>query len=309
MPIGGWRRAAAFHDALAFQLAAGIAPADAVARAGAAAGGARATAAADWARQLASGQSFAATVPGLEGALLAAGERAGRLPAACRELATWCRQSDALLRSLALRCLRPALMLHLALVVPAVPGAVLGTHSAAWLLAGPAALWLLLGALALALRRLGAWRTPGLAWVLRPWVHARTARAWSSGVAAGMLAADAVELAAGAAGDPRSAAALHTAARRIRAGEGDAVSAAAAAGWDDAAIGLLRAGVAAGSDAEALGRIADRADATFAERSALAAQAVAGAVTALAMLIAAVVVIGMFLRYYIAPLREAAAPL
>ena len=280
-----------------------------MARAGAAAGGMRATAAQAWAQRLAHGEAFAVTIPGLEGALLAAGERAGRLPATCREIAAWCRHTDGVLRALALRCLRPALMLHVALIVPAVPGAVLGTHSAAWLLAGPAALWLLLAALWLLLRRLGPWRTPGLRWVLTPWVRARTARTWSAGVAAGMLAADAVELAAGAAGDPGTTLALRDAARRIRGGNGDALLAATAAGWDATELGLLRSGTTAGSDAEALARIADRADDAFQQRSAIATGAIAWTASAAAMLVAGGVVIAMFLRFYIAPLREAAAGL
>lgn len=226
--------AANFHRQLAAMLDAGIALPDAVETAGSVTRGRWPARTAAWAQGCRAGKPLAEVMladpaggnAGLDGALVAAGEASGDLPAMCRSLAEWHEAMARLLRQLVGRALYPALLIHLALLLPGVVLWLTG-RAPAWAMAvGPLGLWAIIGGIALGMRLAGhrGWlarwclKQPlrSVAW---PVMANRVCRVLRAGVSAGMLHRRSLELAAAGCGNRVVAARLIEAGQAIDRGE------------------------------------------------------------------------------------------
>ena len=129
------------------------------------------------------------------------------------------------LRGLAVgKLIYPIFLLHMALIVPAIPK-VFGEGSLWWLLAGPGMVWLIAGGLVIAakvwhesgvLARLAL--LPGPSFLTMPFLTCNTCLVLAAAMAAGMKVRDALELAADACGNRIFAARLHAAAADVERG-------------------------------------------------------------------------------------------
>ena len=157
-------------------------------------------------------------------ALVKAGETTGRLPELCSRISDHFSQLVAL-RGLAIgKLIYPVCLLHMALVVPAIPK-VFGEGSPWLLLAGPAILWAIVIGLVVAgkiwhqagvLARLAV--MPGPRFLFLPFLTCNTCLVLAAAMAAGMKVRDALELAAGACGNRVFAANLNQAAADVERG-------------------------------------------------------------------------------------------
>lgn len=310
-----WASAALFYEQLAGTLAAGLPIDAAITLAGSAAGDRQRQRAPGWSRACAHGTALSDALagsgePALDLALVRAGERSGRLPEQLRHLAAIYQHRIAL-RSLILSKLwYPAVLLHVALVVPALPLVVQGASP--WrILAGPAVLWVVLAVVAIgfvSLWRSGAAARLALRWpfavVTVPATTANAAQVLGAGIVAGMNFPDAIELAAPACGNRVVAQRLRQAAHELRYNRHDSLSTAlAAAGWDGVWLQLIRTGEATGGLDQACTRIAAGAGEVLRFRAAWAARILTGAVYALVVVFVAWTIISMFISGYIAPMK------
>ncbi len=162
--------------------------------------------------------------PPLVVALVRAGEATGRLPELCARIADHFSQLVAL-RGLAIgKLIYPVFLLHMALIVPAIPK-VFNEASPWWLLAGPAVLWLVVGGLVVAgkvwheagvLARLAL--LPGPGFLAMPFLTCNTCLVLAAAMAAGMKVRDALELASAACGNRVFAARLRASATDVERG-------------------------------------------------------------------------------------------
>lgn len=221
---------AVFHESLAELLRAGMPIAQAVGAAGSAAGGSHGGHASAWAAHCQAGGTLASAMQagggrGMEAALVEAGERSGRLPELCRLWAGYVRQTLAARRMVLMRLLYPVFLVHLALVVLAVPYVVPRVMageavSLAWLFAGPLVLWAVILGVWLRLRRASPaerarWlMLPGLRGTTEAWIATNTCTVLHAGAAAGMLVPQMLELAAEASGHHLTALRLRDESRR-----------------------------------------------------------------------------------------------
>ncbi len=311
-----WASSALFFEQLAATLTAGLPIDSAIALAGSASGDRHRRQAPGWSRACAHGTALsdamaASGEPALDVALVRAGERSGHLPGQLRHLAGIYQHRIAL-RSLVLSKLwYPAMLLHAALVVPALPLVVQGASP--WrILAGPAVLWtaLAVGAIGfLSLWRSGAAARLALRWpcavVTDPATTANTAQVLGAGIAAGMIFPDALELAAPASGNRVLAQRLRQAAHDLRYNRHDNLSTAlAAAGWDGVWLQLIRTGEATGGLDQACSRIAAGAGEILRFRAEWAARILTGTIYGLTVAYVVWTIVSMYLQHYINPMRE-----
>jgi type II secretory pathway component PulF len=301
--------AATFHEQLCTLLEAGMPIAHALELAGDAAGGIHRTRARTWAAGCSAGlplaqQMRASGEAELDVALVEAGELSGRLAGMCREIAAQHRHAIALRTMVIARLAYPLCIVHVALVAAAVPGVFLRGAAPWLLLAGPAALWAAAGAGLLAVRLLGreGWSRVALlrgarflAW---PWIAANACLALRAGLAAGMLAPRALELAAEACGNRVVARRLASAATAVLNGRLPNVTAALrGSGLPDEVVRLAETGEHSGTLDTELGRAAALMRESFRLRSEWAARAACGAVYGLAMLLGVLVVFMLMAGY------------
>lgn len=219
------RRAAAFHSHLAQLIDSGVTLPRALVLAGEAAGGRYGAKGEAWSRAVeANGTIHEAMAgePALTLALIEAGEKTGRLPATLRLLSST-QETLATVRDLIVgKLIYPALLIHLALVVLALPGVATGKSSPWMLLLGPAILWaVILGVVAWSVfwHRQGAIAhlvlRPGPGFLAWPWIRLHTLTVLRAGLSAGLLASQALELAANASGNRVVGDRLRAAAREL----------------------------------------------------------------------------------------------
>ncbi len=235
-------------------------------------------------------------------ALVRAGETTGRLPDLCGRIADHDEQMQAL-RSLAIgRLIYPAVLLHAALVVPVIPGVVLGDRSAAWLLVGPVVLWLVIGGLALLGRaghRRGILARLALLPVIRllslPFLTGNVCLVLGCGVAAGLKHRDSLELAADACGNRLLGERLRTAAAGIDRGTiPDLTTGLREAGLAELTTSLIATGEHSGTLEKTIDQAAVAARESFQTRSTWATKIVTSGIYAAVTLFVAWKIVSMY---------------
>lgn len=203
-----------------------------------------------------------AAVDGLEIALLAAGERSGRLAPVLEHLARYHAAVAEAEKKARRALIYPLLLLHVAIVLPEIPGALQAGTGAAGFAAG---LLLRLGLLWGALLGVGwLWRRasrraveePGLDRLLgqlpllgasrRHWAQARFCQVFHAGLLAALRPSDCCRLAGEAAQSGALRAGAEVAARRVEAGEPLAEALAAAAVFDPLLVNAVATAEASG---------------------------------------------------------------
>lgn len=307
MTLAGWRRTALFHGQLAGLLDAGLPIGRSLVLAGATAGGPMTTACASWSASC-EGGSHLWTVLAASGeaplvvALVRAGEESGRLPDCCRRIAGICERLARTRDEAVGRLIYPALLLHAALIAPAVPGAVLGRSDPLWLLAGPACLWGIIAALAAVgwiTGRSGLFGRLMLRWpfsfLAMPMLTANTAAVLEAAFSAGMRVQAAFALAAGACGNQAMGARLAEAGVSIEERRlGSVAEGLAHGGIGGDLLALVQTGEAGGRLDRALAQVATLAEERFASRLRWTAKIATGTVYAIAMITAACTVLMMW---------------
>lgn len=316
-----WDGAATFHDSLASLLRAGMTQAQAIATAGLAARGEHRARAPGWSAACASGLPLSEAMrqdgmPAVEVALVSAGERGGRLPDLCQLLAGHFRHFSTLRRQLLGRLAYPVFLIHLALMVLAVPYVVPRLLSGEpvsliWFIAGPLTLWAVAFLVWLLVRRLGplgrarVLALPGLAACNEAWTVVNTCAVLRAACGAGMLVPQALELAAEACGDHPIAARLRRQAKQALTAGTPLSTALGQAGLPGEVIARLGVAETAGTVEEALERLTLEWREHFERRLAWLSKTISGAVYGLAMLVVAATVIALFMRFYLDPLHDA----
>lgn len=235
-------------------------------------------------------------------ALVRAGEATGRVPDLCARIADHDEQLHAL-RSTALGKLAyPVFLLHMALVVPAVPGVIAADRSFLWLLVGPLVLWLVVGGLLVVgrvwhhsgvLARLAL--LPGPRFLAMPFLTSNTCLVLGSAVSAGLKFRDGLELAADACGNRVLGARLRAAALDVDRGVlPDLTSAVRRAGLPDLVTSLISSGEQSGTLDRSLDHAAVAARESFTLRATWATKAFTSAVYAAVVVFIAWQVVSMY---------------
>ncbi len=225
-----WRQTAGFYRQLAVMTRTGMPIGNALRLAGETAGGSYRARGLQWSVGCTGGadlasQMTAAGEPVLACALVRAGETTGRLPDLCARIADHFDQLNAL-RGLAIgRLIYPAVLLHVALIVPAVPAMIATESSPWWLLLGPAVLWAVIISVVVAGR---IWHAsgllariallPGPRFVIQPFLICNLCLVLAAAIAAGLKIRSALELAADAVGNRVLAARLRATAQLVDSG-------------------------------------------------------------------------------------------
>ena len=274
-----WYSTAAFYDQLRTLLSAGMPIGQALALAAGSAGQPHRLLGQRWSAGCQQGlaladQLAAAQEPPLVVALVRAGEASGSLPELCGEIAGYYRHAIAIRTQSLGRLAYPALLLHVSLVVVAIPSVFMRNGSALLLLAGPACLWLVLAAVALT-ARLTSRQTlarmallPGLRSLTMPLVAGNTCMVLRAAFGAGMLVPAALDLAAGACANRVLAARLRNAASGVNTGRLPSLTTALAeCSFPDEVVQLVANGEHAGTLEATLGRCATLQQERFRFRS------------------------------------------
>ena len=317
-----WERTARFYDQFATLLDSGLPLPRAIELAGDVAGGALKTRAARVAADCARGRGVAESLTAagegpLAVALVHAGEAAGALPETCRRISAIYSEWHTTRGQIIGRLIYPLILLHAAMVIPALPGVVLGTSDPLWLVAGPVTLWTLIVIAAIVIRvtaanGLGArlalsWPLSGLT---MPLITANSCTALRATLGAGLRVQEAFTLAAAACGNRVMAERLRRAGADLEAHRQPSITAAlTACGWNQALIALIAAGEAGGSTDRALDQAGIAAREQFSWRLQWTARAFTSTVYTIAMLMAVAAIVGMYQATYGAALQEAAKDL
>lgn len=304
-------RWAVFLDNLARAVDAGVPIGRSVELAGSAAGGSLATLAPGWAKAVDHGQSLASAITGADAlitAILAAGERSGRLPALCRLLAAQRTLMDRLRWQAIGKMVYPGILAHAALMLPALVNTV-GGGNPLWILAGPIALWTVAGAV-VALWRWDRGQSPWWLWgplglVWWPLITSRSCAALAAATGAGLLADATLTLMAQACGHPQVARRLGDQAAVVRAGQTRISESMAVAGFPTWAIGSLSAAETAGRLELGAQQVGGEAAFRFEERATWAMRLISGAIFAIAALMAITAIFWMFNATYGKALKDA----
>jgi type II secretory pathway component PulF len=245
-------------------------------------------------------------------ALVSAGERSGRLPELCTQITSF--YEDAIrVRSLVIgRAIYPAVLLHLCTMIPVLPLWFLGKAPGWAVLIGPVALWSLLGLGVLAhhlSRASGLSARLGTKWPLihlvRPLVTATSCLVLRAGASAGLLWPESLRLAAASCGNRVYAGRLEQAATDIeRERLPNLTAAVTAVEFPREVVDLVAASEEAGDLEDGLQRCAVLQQERFRARVEWTARVVMGIFYGLALLAAAVTILGMAYRFYIQPMGE-----
>lgn len=304
-----WARTATFHEQLAVTLNAGLPIAQAVEIAGSTAGGAFTAHGRSWSSGCAAGKGLAEQLamdaqPSFDVALLTAGEKSGRLPELCRELAAHYRHRVALRNLVLGRLIYPVFLMHATLLTVGV----ILTFTCNWspwtIIALPALLWVLVVSAWLALGLLGSATRARLALsgpfapLTLPLVASNTATVLRASLAAGMLMPDALELTAGACGNQVLAERLRSAGNELRYNRLDSLAAALArVGLPTLVVQHVTSGEKSGKLDETLGQVATLMRESFRLRAEWTARVTCGIIYGVAIFAAAAVVILFWLGY------------
>ena len=238
-------------------------------------------------------------------ALVRAGENSGRLPELCDRLAVHYEHLDKLLWNFIGKAIYPVILLHAALITPNVPAVFLGTKPAIALLYGPLALWTLIAIgviVAYSIRKSGMLARimlmPGPILFARPLLTAMTCEVVGAAFAAGMLAPDALEMAAGAIPNRVWTAKMRDIAEESRRGRINSVGQALATlGFANDHAQILTSAETAGRIDQALTQVATIAEEAFRLRTEWGVRILNGILYAIAVIVVAGVVIGGMSQY------------
>jgi type II secretory pathway component PulF len=305
-----WTSAARFYRQLSLVHNAGIAVAQAVEMAGVATIGHHRELAPEWARGCAGGSQLADQLERtgeepLAVALMRAGEKSGRIPEMSRMLAEHYEHRLALRDLVIARLVYPLLLLHLALMAPAVPKVFFGSWPAWTLLAGPALIWAITAAVIggeRASRRAGLTSRlmvqPPLAFLGMPLIVCNTAHVLRAALTAGMLVPDALELAARGCGNRLMAQRLRDAGSSVRNGRTPNLAAALGqCGFPSTELGLIANAEFAGKLEEVLLQVATVAEESFRSRAMWTAKVLTGIIYGVALLVTAAVILAGAMAY------------
>lgn len=311
-----WPAQARLWETLATNLDAGLPPDRALAFAAGPAGGATARIAAAAAAEVARGvplsQALAAAGEDpLACAMVAAGERSGHLPPLLRRIGEGYRLRTRLRDMVISRMAYPVLLAHVAVVLLPLPSVVSGSLPGWTMALGPLILWTLAAAAVASAwygRRAGLLANAALRWPLSalcwPALAADLGAVLGAAIGAGMLAPDALELAATACANRRLAERLREQAAALRAGRTpDLATALSATGLDGDLLELMRTGEGTGRLEQACDQVRTIAADRFAWRLQWTARVATGLLYAMAMLIAAATVFSMYSQTYGEALR------
>lgn len=238
-------------------------------------------------------------------ALVEAGERSGALVGILEHLIAFDEQVLAARRLVIARSIYPVMVLHLALIVVALPGVIIRQEDPLWLLAGPAALWAVAGVL-VAIRSLlirsglldRLLLLPGLGYLTRQFSAGSICLVLRAAGGAGMLHPEAIELAAGGCGNQVMGARLRAAARDLRHGRlPSLVAALATAHLPAETLELLAMGEQTGQLDQTCERAATLAFASFQSRLIWTAKIAAGILYGLAVIVTVIVLITTYAQY------------
>ncbi len=311
-----WDSAAGFYHQLGLMTRTGVPLPNAIELAGRASSGTHRTQATRWHDACAGGEPLATVLardhePAFAVALIDAGERSGRLPELSERVAAFYAHAVAMRRLIVGRLIYPFFLLHAALMMPLVPGVVMGTTNAIWLLAGPAVLWAIILGVVMAARSAtrAEWGArlalaPGAAFLCQPVILSSTCRVLSAGLQGGMLIPEALTLAAPACGNAVFGARLRIAAEQVRSGQLPNLTAALTdCGFPRELTGIIGNGEIAGKLDSTLDQVAAVTQEQFSSRSQWAAKMFAGAIYGAALLFAAITVVRMFQQVYLEPIN------
>ncbi len=304
-----WFRTATFHEQLRVMLQAGLPIAESVRQSGMTAGGFYAAQAPSWASALSNGQALSdvmcsAGCAPFDVALIQAGEKSGHLPELCADIASHYRHAISLRNLVIGRLIYPVFLIHIALIAAAFPPVFMQGKSALYLIAGPIGLWLLLSASWLvwhilpngAKARIALGK--GIGFVVWPLIASNICSVLRAALKAGMLAPDALELAAGACGNRVVGDRLRQAGGQVRHGQlADVTAALTVSGLPVLVLDLCRSGEKAGSLDDNLGQATSVMRESFRLRSEWLARVACGVIYGGAMILAVVVVISFWMGY------------
>jgi type II secretory pathway component PulF len=303
----GWQQTSQFFRQLAVLSRSGMPIVNSLRLAGDVAGGSYRRRSEEWAKGCTAGRNLAdqleqAGEPTLVCALVRAGETTGRLPELCVRIADHFDQLHAL-RSVAIsKLIYPTLLLHAGLVLPALPGVVLGDSSPLWLLAGPAVIWVVVIALVIIgrtsheaglLAKLAL--MPGPRFVVQPFLTCNVCLVLSAAVAAGLLPRAGLELAAAACGNRVLEQRLRAAGLDIEQGRiPDLTAALRQVGLPNQIIAVIAVGEQSGTLDRTLDQAAVAARESFQTRATWSAKIFTGTIYGLVMIFAAWQVVSMY---------------
>lgn len=238
-------------------------------------------------------------------ALIAAGERSGHLPEVCARIVDIYEQAIQVRRQCIVRSIYPVLLLHVAMIMPAVVMFFVKNSSPWWIAAGPglfwgglAALWAMhrIGLASGLSARIGTW--PIIGGVVGAAVTANVALVLQASVSAGLGFAECLEMAATAAGNRVWRDRLKQAAYDLRHDRLDSFTAAVRqAGFPPDLTDLCSSGEVSGELDVALDRIARLQRERFSHRLQWAVRIFTGAIMAVAMLIAVIAIFSIAMTY------------
>lgn len=304
-----WSTTATFFDQLRTLLKAGMPIGQALSLAANSAGSPHRQLGHQWSTGCQQGQPLAdqmvaAGEAPLEIALVRAGEASGSLPELCGEIASYYRHLLSLRMMVISRLIYPAMLLHVALVAVAVPSVFMNGHSPLLLLAGPVCLWTVVGGSALmarfasrqALARLAL--APGLRGLTWPLVAGNTCLVLRAACGAGLLVPASLDLAASACANRIVAGGLRTAASGVATGRLPSLTAALAeCSFPTEVVQLVANAEHSGTLEVTLGRCTTLQQERFRFRTEWTARIITGTIYGLAMVFAALVVIGFYSGY------------
>jgi type II secretory pathway component PulF len=247
-------------------------------------------------------------------ALLRAGERSGHLAEHCRSLAAIYTHQQQLRQQLLSKLAYPAALVHLALLIPGLPGLVLGKHGIGTLLAPVLTLDLLLlaayGALRVGLLASNLPARAALLPVLRgitlPLVTSRLCMALGSCLKAGMLLHEALAISSPTCGNRVIADRINALSEAILRGESlDLTTAAQRAGLAHLVVSHIASAEAAGRLDHELPRLAVAERLRGEERLQWAIRVLTGTIYLGALLFAAWTVVNLWINTYGAALQAA----
>ncbi|MBA2480989.1 MAG: type II secretion system F family protein [Planctomycetes bacterium] len=305
-----WSSAARFYHQLALVHRTGIALAPAIEMAGVSSHGHHRELAPAWSRGCSAGgqladQLAAAGEPDLTVALIRAGEASGKLPEMAQAIAEHFEHAVQLRSLVIARLVYPTILVNVALMVPMIPPAFLGTAPAWTILLGPAILWSVVGAIVAsgAFARSGGLAArfalaPGVRFLTVPLILANTCMVLRAALAAGMLVPAALELAAGSCGNREISATLTAASADVRNGRlPDLTTALETCPFPRDMMQVIRNGEVSGKTEETLRQVQVVSEESFKTRTMWTAKVLAGIAYGLAVLVAVIVIVMMMSGY------------
>jgi type II secretory pathway component PulF len=243
--------------------------------------------------------------PPLVWALVEAGEVSGRLGEMCKEIQDFYQHAMETRRMVIRRLAYPLLLAHAAMMIPALPGIIVGGNPLWTLIIGPVVFWAVVGGCWLAWKGLAATDLRarialgmGLRAITRQLVVSNTCLVLRGGLSAGMLAHRAMELAAVSCGNRIAERSLRQQAQGLMDGSvPDLTNALIRADFPGDVVDLIAVGEQSGELERNLGQAATISRKRFRERVTWTFRILTGIVLTLAMAYAALQIISMYAGY------------